>query len=84
MVCKHTGKPMLDQYERTETRIFAPVVQSDLAPYQSPLGNYWVDGRSARREDLKRNGCREVDPTEYRPEYSRATFEARYARRRRF
>jgi hypothetical protein len=26
----------------------------------------WVDGRYARREDLKRSGCRELDPSEYR------------------
>lgn len=44
-----------------------PSIQSDLAPYKSPLGTGWIDGRRARREDLARGGCREVDPSEYRP-----------------
>ena len=26
----------------------------------------WVDGRRDRREDLKRSGCREVDPSEFK------------------
>lgn len=26
----------------------------------------WVDGRRQRRDDLKRSGCREVDPSEYK------------------
>lgn len=43
----------------------APSIHSDLPGYISPVGNGWVEGRSARREDLKRSGCREVDPSEY-------------------
>lgn len=35
-----------------------PLVFGDLPSYQSPIDNHWVDGRVARREDLKRNGCR--------------------------
>ncbi len=45
-------------------------VQSDLKPYKSPLGTGWVDGRAARREELKRSGCREVDPSEWKPTYT--------------
>lgn len=44
-----------------------PTIQRDLAPYKSPLGTGWVDGRRARREELKRSGCREVDPSEFKP-----------------
>jgi hypothetical protein len=33
-----------------------------------------VDGRAARREDLKRSGSREVDPSEFKPVYRNAEF----------
>ncbi len=62
-----------------------PRVVSDIEPYKSPLGNYMVDGNTARREDLKRNGCREVDPSEYEPVFRNPRLEERYtakARRR--
>ena len=39
-------------------------VISDLPEYFSPVTGRPVDGRSARREDLARAGCREVDPSE--------------------
>ena len=39
----------------------------DIAPYVSPLGTGVVGGRNQRREELKRHGCREVDPGEYTP-----------------
>jgi hypothetical protein len=43
-------------------------VQSDLPAYKSPLGTGMIDGRAARREDLKRGNCREVDPSEHKVE----------------
>jgi len=46
----------------------------DLPAYKSPLGTGVIDGRAARREDLKRNGCREVDPSEWRPTYRNERF----------
>ena len=36
----------------------APLVFGDLPSYRSPITGKWIDGRTARREDLKRNGCR--------------------------
>ena len=36
----------------------APLVFGDLPSYQSPVTGLWVDGRRARREDLKRTGSR--------------------------
>lgn len=50
-------------------RIVAPRIHSDLPAYMSPLGTGMIDGRRARREDLKRNNCREVDPSEHKVEY---------------
>lgn len=35
-----------------------PLVFGDLPSYQSPIDGHWVDGRAARREDLKRTGSR--------------------------
>lgn len=48
---------------------------TDLPGYFSPLGDgKWVEGRTARREHLKRNNCREVDPSEWKPGYRNANF----------
>lgn len=33
-------------------------IQPDLPGYESPIDGRWVEGRRARREDLKRSGCR--------------------------
>jgi hypothetical protein len=41
-----------------------PMIQSDQAPFKSPVTGKMVDGRSAHREDLKRSGCRVMDPSE--------------------
>ena len=51
-----------------------PYVMSDIEPYRSPLGTGEITSRSHRREDLKRGGCREVDPSEFRPTYRNARF----------
>jgi hypothetical protein len=42
-----------------------PYYAPDTPPYRSPVNGALIDGRVARREDLKRTGCREVDPTEW-------------------
>jgi hypothetical protein len=54
----------------------APGVQimRDLPAYKSPLGDGWIEGRAARREHLKRTGCREVDKSEFRPTYRNPHF----------
>jgi len=38
--------------------IEAPAVHTDLPGYTSPIDGRWIEGRRARTEDLKRNGCR--------------------------
>ena len=35
-----------------------PLIIPDLPGYQSPVTGLWVEGRAARREDLKRTGSR--------------------------
>ena len=41
-----------------------PLIQRDLPAYYSVASQRWVDGRSDRREDLARTGCRPLDPSE--------------------
>ena len=36
----------------------APAIFGDLPGYESPATGEWVEGRRARREDLKRSNCR--------------------------
>lgn len=55
-------------------RVCAPLIQSDITPYMSPIGTGEISGRRQRREDLKRAGCREVDPSEFRPTFKNKEF----------
>lgn len=66
------GNPM-----ETSGAVCAPAVISDIKPYASPLGTGIIDGRRARREDLKRGNCREVDPSEHKVEYYDKKFAAK-------
>ena len=43
---------------QTELCIVAPAVAGDLPGYESPITGKWIEGKSARREDLRRSGCR--------------------------
>jgi hypothetical protein len=36
----------------------APDVMPDLPGYESPIDGRWIEGRKARREDLRRSGSR--------------------------
>ena len=45
-----------------------------MKPYVSPVTGKVIEGRAARREDLARTGCREVDPSEYKPVYKNYEF----------
>jgi hypothetical protein len=65
--------------EVTSDEARAPSVQimRDTPGYKSPLGTGWIEGRAARREDLKRGGCREVDPGEFKPAYRNPHFAAK-------
>ena len=51
-----------------------PYIRGDLPPYRSPVTGKLIEGRAARREDLARSGCREVDPSEYKPVYRNYEF----------
>jgi hypothetical protein len=43
-----------------------PYVMSDIPAYVSPLGDGVIEGRSARREHMKRTNTRECDPSEWK------------------
>lgn len=50
-------------------------IMSDLAAFKSPLeGHKTIEGRAAFREELKRNNCRQVDPSEWRAVYKNPYF----------
>ena len=51
-----------------------PYIRGDLKPYTSPVTGKTIEGRAARREDLARAGCREVDPSEFKPTYKNYEF----------
>lgn len=59
-------------YEPVET---GPKVIKDIAPFKSPLeGHPVIDGRRQLREELKRNNCRIVEPSEWKPVYKNPSF----------
>lgn len=78
-----TGEPM-DLPEGNE--VCSPMIQSDIQAYRSPLGDHWVDGRRAQREELKRNNMvinekrKPFDKEEYNERKSR---QAKYTEKRR-
>lgn len=58
-VNKETGEAM-----DVPDRICAPRLHSDYPAYYSHASGKMIEGRAARRDDLARTGCREVDPSE--------------------
>jgi hypothetical protein len=55
----------------------APMVMRDIPEYKSPVGSGLITSRSHRREDLKRSGSREVDPSEFKAVYRNPAFAAK-------
>jgi hypothetical protein len=44
-------------------RLCAPSVVSDITDYASPIDGRMITTRSQRRDDLRRNGCVEYEPS---------------------
>lgn len=58
-------KPILPERKVEKTALGKKIyVQSDIAGYTCPVTDVWVDGKSAHRENLKRTGCRILEPGE--------------------
>jgi hypothetical protein len=62
------------QPSKAATDLPMPYVRGDLPTYISPVTRKPVDGRRERREDLAKAGCREVDPSEFKPIYRNYEF----------
>lgn len=62
MVNKITGEPMLTDEQRIGP-LALPTVISDIPEYASPIDGRMITSRSERRDDLKRNGCVEYEPS---------------------
>ncbi|MBY3582223.1 hypothetical protein HJA77_13755 [Rhizobium bangladeshense] len=62
MVDKATGSPMLTDADRAKP-IAVPFVMSDIPEYRSPIDGRLIGSRTQRRDDLKRNGCVEYEPS---------------------
>ena len=80
LVNKSTGEPLLSEEDR-QREVAAPRIVADLKPYRSPITGQMIEGRAARREELERHDCRELDPSEYSPEYRRPHLERKYSKR---
>lgn len=63
-VFDHASGKVVEKGTETRETPKGPYVMADLPGYKSPLGTGWIEGRRARREDLARGNCREVDPSE--------------------
>ena len=46
------------EVQKNSPQSIAPAIWDDLPGYESPATGLWVEGRRARREDLKRSRCR--------------------------
>ena len=56
--------PIEDAPESVEPSVY---VRGDLPDYVSPVTGKVVSGRRQRREDLKRHGCIELGPNDFKP-----------------
>lgn len=54
-----------------QRQITAPMVRPDYPGYECPSTGKWVEGRKAHAENLKRTGCRLLEPGEREQSVSR-------------
>jgi hypothetical protein len=59
LVEKKTGEVL-----QTSGKVCSPMVMRDIPEYESPIDGRVITSRSQKREDLKRNNCIEVDPSD--------------------
>ena len=45
-------------------QLCAPAVRGDYAGYSCPVTGQWIEGRRAHEENLRRHGCRVLEPGE--------------------
>jgi putative FmdB family regulatory protein len=49
---------------KMERQVSAPMVIGDYPGYECPVSGAWIEGRKAHQENLKRTGCRILEPGE--------------------
>lgn len=59
-VDRRTGEPMEKPFAG---QMVMPTVISDIPEYRSPINGKPITSRSQRRDDLKRSGCVEYEPS---------------------
>lgn len=59
-----TRKFVLDRGQTYHSRGGGLQVNVENVGYQSPVNGKWITSKHSHREDLKRTGCRHVDPSE--------------------
>lgn len=47
-----------------EPAAFRPAVRGDYEGYACPITGAWIEGRKAHQENLRRHGCRVLEPGE--------------------
>lgn len=62
MVDKDTGAPMLTAEDMMKP-VQVPHIISDIPEYRSPIDGRVIHSRSDRRDDMKRHGCVEYEPS---------------------
>lgn len=67
-------EPPEREYNGKHSALPCPMIIRDIPDYVSPLGTGVIGSRSTRRDDLKRGGCREVDPKEWHGEFRNERF----------
>jgi len=65
LVEKSTGKPA-EMLGFDFSKPWRGYVASDYEGYQCPVTDKWIEGRYAHKENLKRTGCRLLEPGESR------------------
>jgi hypothetical protein len=73
---RYVWDPKLKELVRAQPRRAEALhfIQADLPGYESPITGKWIEGRRARRDDLRRHGCR---PYEGREQESKVAAKAR-------
>jgi putative FmdB family regulatory protein len=64
-VARYNEPQMCPQCGKSSAKLLsAPAVRGDFAPYSCPITGKIIDGRKAHEENLKRHGCRVLEPGE--------------------
>lgn len=58
--------------------LFNCLTGADKNPYKSPITGAFIDSNHKRREEMKREGVREVDNTEFKPCYRNPEFRKKH------